>query len=67
VTMTMQIPGDETEERQVSGTVVRVEDNDADTGGLWSHKVAVQFDEQIENLDGLLEEVARQSTPPAEP
>ncbi len=67
VTMTMKIPGDDAGERHVSGTVVRVMDNDADTGGLWQHKVAVAFDERLEELDGLLEEVARQSTPPAEP
>lgn len=67
VTMTMTIPGDEIEKRQVSGTVVRIQDNDADTGGLWQHKVAVEFDERLEELDELLEVVARQSTPPAEP
>ena len=67
VTMTMSIPGDELSERQVTGTIVRVSDNDADTEGLWKHKVAVAFDERLEELDGLLEEVARQSTPPAEP
>ena len=67
VTMTMTIPGDEPSERQVTGTIVRVSDNDADSEGLWKHKVAVAFDERLEELDGLLEEVARQSTPPAEP
>lgn len=67
VTMTMSIPGDEAGDREVAGTIVRVLDNDADTGGLWQHKVAVEFDERLEELDGLLEEVARQSRPPAEP
>lgn len=67
VTMTLTIPGDEITEREVSGTIVRVQDNEADSEGLWKHKVAVAFDERLDELDGLLEEVARQSTPPAEP
>lgn len=67
VTMTMSIPGDEVAERTVSGTIMRVQDNDADSEGLWQHKVAVAFDERLDELDQLLEEVARQSTPPAEP
>ncbi|MBO6934724.1 MAG: PilZ domain-containing protein [Deltaproteobacteria bacterium] len=67
VTMTMSIPGDEVSERKVTGTIVRVSDNDADSEGLWKHKVAVEFDERIDELDELLVEVARQSRPPAEP
>jgi len=67
VTMTISIPGDDEGERLVKGTIVRVDDNEADTGGLWKHKVAIEFDERLEELDDLLEEVARQSRPPAEP
>ena len=67
VIMTMSIPGDELSERRVAGTIVRVSENEADSEGLWKHKVAVAFDDRIGELDELLEEVARQSTPPAAP
>ena len=65
VSMTIAIPGHEDEGRQVTGTIVRVADNDADQEGLWRHKVAVEFDERLDQLEPLLEEVSRQSVPPA--
>ena len=67
VKMTITIPGDPIEEREVTGTIVRVEDNTADQEGLWRHKVAVAFEERIASLDPLLEEVSRTSQPPAPP
>ena len=65
VTMTIAIPGDEAGEREVAGTIVRVQPNDADQEGLWRHEVAVEFAERLDELEQLLEEVSRQSQPPA--
>jgi hypothetical protein len=67
VTMTIVIPNDEAGEREIRGTIVRVEPNVADQEGLWRHRVAVAFEDRIEGLEPLLDEVSRQSHPPPEP
>ncbi|HJL05080.1 MAG TPA: PilZ domain-containing protein [Polyangiaceae bacterium LLY-WYZ-15_(1-7)] len=67
VEVTLSLPGDEAGERTLSGTIVRVRENAADSEGLWKHEVAVAFDERVEALEPLLEEVARSSQPPPEP
>lgn len=64
VQVTLSVPGDESSERCVAGTIVRVTDNDADADGLWRHKVAVAFDEEIEQLVPVLEQLERNSQIP---
>lgn len=66
VKVTLAVPGSDSE-RVVSGTIVRVEPNEADSEGLWRHKVAVSFDEKVEQLDDVLEELERTSQVPTAP
>ena len=65
VRVKLMLPGDE--ERTILGAIVRVEPNEKDQEGLWQHRVAVAFDEQVKALEPVLEEVARSSQPPPEP
>jgi len=37
--------------KRVTGRVVRVEDNAADPHGLWPHRMAVEFDEPVPDLE----------------
>lgn len=37
--------------RRVTGRVVRVEANEADPHGLWPHRMAVEFDEPVPDLE----------------
>lgn len=48
--------GDESEQ-ELSGVIVRREDNAEDPGGLWPHRIAVQFQELAPDLAPLLEEL----------
>ncbi|MEM9071483.1 MAG: PilZ domain-containing protein [Myxococcota bacterium] len=67
VEVTMALPNDDEGERTVKGRVVRVEPNDEDQEGVWRHRVAVEFDERIDELEPFLEEVSRMSQPPPAP
>ena len=40
----------------VLGAVIRVERNEVDPLGLWPHRMAIQFDEAVPELEPLLEE-----------
>jgi hypothetical protein len=40
---------------RVQGTIVRVELNVEDKSGLWPHRVAVEFDEEVPELEMLVE------------
>jgi len=40
--------------RRVTGRVVRVEPNPADPNGLWPHRMAVEFDEEVTDLKWVL-------------
>lgn len=66
VEVTLAVPNEGTE-RVIKGTIVRVEPNAADAEGLWRHKVAVAFEEKVEQLEGVLEELERTSTVPTAP
>ena len=37
--------------KRVTGRVVRVEENSADPHGLWPHRMAIEFDEEIADLE----------------
>jgi len=67
VELTLDFPGDEAGKRVVTGTIVRVRDNEQDQDGLWRYQVAVEFQDRIEELEPFLEELARSSQPPPEP
>lgn len=67
VTLTMQLPGDDAGQRDLTGTIVRVEPNEQDAEGLWRHRVAVALESQVEGLESLLETVSRSSQPPPAP
>ena len=67
VTIMLRLPGDELPEREVIGKIVRVEENADDTEGLWRHKVAVAFTDPLDDLEPLLADVSRTSSPPSAP
>lgn len=48
VDMTLQVPGED--ERVLGGEIVRVEVNEEDPDGLWRYKLAVAFDESVDDL-----------------
>ena len=56
ITVTFRIPPDAPEERTVLGRVIRVERNEVDPLGLWPHRMAIQFDDAVPELEPLLEE-----------
>lgn len=64
VTMTLRVPGS-FEEKTVAGRVVRVELNTEDPDGAFPHKIAIQFDETMPELESVMEK--SQSGFPDEP
>ena len=60
VTIRVGLPPDGSEERQVQGRVVRVEDNSDDPDGLWPHRLAIEFDDVVPELDAVFRSLAEQ-------
>ena len=58
VTITFAIPPDGNEEKTVHGRVVRVEPNRDDPEGLWRHRLAVEFDEPVPDLEAVLTQLS---------
>jgi hypothetical protein len=55
VTVTFRVAPNDPSERQVKGKVVRFEPNHYDGGGAWPHRIAIEFDEPMGELDEVLE------------
>lgn len=51
------VPSDGTQ-RELDGTVVRVEKNDDDPEGMWPNRIAIAFDQVSEELEPLLRAAA---------
>ncbi len=58
VHIVVQLPPEGSEERKVSGRVVRVEKNKDDPEGIWPHRVAVEFEEPVADLEKALASLA---------
>jgi hypothetical protein len=56
VSLTLQMPG-VAEDRQLTGEIVRVEPNEEDPDGLWRFRLAVRFDEPVEDLEPAFEKL----------
>jgi hypothetical protein len=56
VTLSFRIPPGSGEERTVSGTVARHERNPDDPNGLWPHRIGIEFEEELPELEALLAE-----------
>ena len=54
VTVTLRVDPEEDAERSLGGTIVRVEPHAEDQGGMWPHRVAIEFDKPDEELAELL-------------
>lgn len=54
VSIVVQLPPEGTAEKKVTGHVVRVEQNRDDPEGIWPHRVAVEFDEPVAELETAL-------------
>jgi hypothetical protein len=54
VTIVVAVPPEGGEEREVHGRVVRVEDNAEDPDGMWPHRLAVEFDERVPDVERAL-------------
>ncbi|MBI3201106.1 MAG: PilZ domain-containing protein [Polyangiaceae bacterium] len=50
VEVALKLP-DQTVPKRVTGRVVRVETNEADPHGLWPHRMAIEFDEVVPELE----------------
>jgi hypothetical protein len=73
VRLSFKMPPDDPNEHELTGRVVRVEPNSADPDGLWPHRLAVEFDHPVPELESLLQlmespatlrRVTRSSRPP---
>jgi hypothetical protein len=53
IELSLKLPDDPVPKR-VAGKVVRVEENAADPHGLWPHRMAVEFDEEIADLEWIV-------------
>jgi len=58
VSISIQVPPDGQSEKQVQGRVVRVEPNDEDPDGMWPHRLAVEFDHPVPELEEVLQNLA---------
>lgn len=58
VHIVVQLPPEGSEERKVSGRVVRVDKNKDDPEGIWPHRVAVEFEEPVPDLEKALASLA---------
>lgn len=58
VGIVVQFPTEGTPEKKLSGRVVRVEPNGDDPEGLWPHRMAVEFDEPVAELEKALASLA---------
>ena len=54
VTITFRVLPDDASVRYVEGTVVRVEENSDDPDGLWPLRIAVEFDQEVPDLEAQL-------------
>jgi hypothetical protein len=59
VKIVVQFPPDGPPEKRLTGRVVRVEQNREDPGGLWPHRVALAFDEPVDDLEHALATLAQ--------
>ena len=58
VSVTIQLPPGGETEKSVHGRVVRVEPNDEDPDGMWPHRLAVEFDHPVPELEEVLKNLA---------
>ncbi len=58
IRVTFRLGGVEEPERTVEGRIVRSEPNSDDPDGLWPYRVAVQFEEPLEDLEAVLRDLA---------
>lgn len=59
VNIVVQLPPEGSEEKKVTGRVVRVEKNLDDPEGIWPHRVAVEFERPVAELDQALAGLAK--------
>lgn len=57
VNVVVSLPPDGVEEQRLQGRVVRVEKNADDPDGLYPHRMAVEFDEPVPDLEQALAEL----------
>jgi hypothetical protein len=50
IEVSLKLP-DQAVPKRVTGRVVRVENNEADPHGLWPHRMAIEFDEVVPELE----------------
>ncbi len=55
VTVTFRMAPHDPTERKVEGSIVRIEPNRDDGGGTWPHRMAIEFQRPMPELDSLLE------------
>ena len=58
VSISIQVPPDGRNEKSVHGRVVRVEPNDDDPDGMWPHRLAVEFDHPVPEVEEVLQKLA---------
>jgi len=59
VELTLQVPGED--DRKLGGEIVRMQVNEEDPDGLWRHKLAVAFDEDVADLEPAFERLEKKT------
>ena len=59
VELRIQIPGGD--DRELGGEIVRVEVNEEDPDGLWRYRLAIRFDELVEDLEPAFERLEKKA------
>jgi hypothetical protein len=63
VTVVFRVDPDDPEERRVQGKVVRVDGFDDDPRTVWRHRMAVEFDEPVPELQALFKRASTRPPP----
>ncbi|MFK7989455.1 MAG: PilZ domain-containing protein [Sandaracinaceae bacterium] len=57
LSLTLSVPSED--DRALTGTIVRVEPNEEDPEGLWRHRLAIQFDTPVPELEAAFERLEK--------
>jgi Tfp pilus assembly protein PilZ len=63
VSVTLRVP-ESSQEKIISGRIVRVEPNEEDPDGSFPHRIAIQFDEPMPELESVMQRIETNAPAP---
>jgi hypothetical protein len=54
----------ESKEHVIAGSILRIETNRDDPQGMWPHRIAIEFDAVVADIEPILQQRGSQSPPP---